>query len=783
MKIERLYNIGFSLILLKPKRKQPLHDNWSKGPKVALYDILEGIDDGCNLGFRPGVTSKTPEGKYILGIDLDIRCPEDKEEAVAKLEELFGRKFLKQCARVISGSGGDSRHFYFEMARPMRAKTVAHSKEKFFDEKANKMRWRWEIEVFGEGKQMVLPPSIHPDTGNEYVWSNEPDTLPTLDEEILEGIIDDLSQAASNFDDEDLAPLGISYDEAEDIISKLDTETWFVEREGWRSVGMALHHEFGGHKDAYRLWTKYSKAAWEDFAKDRGKFDASEQRYQWGTFGRNTQVRPIRMATLMKEAKEAEIREVLQPSEDDAAELRDAIRDEKARKEMVAARKPAPSKKKTKLRISQPDHLLTVPGVLGEIVDAYNASAPRPQPQFAPHVALAFGSVILGRNFVTDMGNFSSLYFLMLGKTASGKEHGLKLIEGIMDQCELELVGPPRYTSDAGLMSALEFRPKHISLADEFSRYLKSARSSGDANMSNAQSALMEIWGRLGGTHRNKGYSARGMSKAQMEEMASSHVKRPALTMLGVAVPDDFYNAISGDDVSSGFLNRFLICETELPRLPMQSHPAPIKVSPKIRKWARENAFPLTGDDEDIMDAINRNDPTQPGDPIEIPFTPKAKRLLSEIDAEAIEKMDALDKRGFDGLYGRAREIIMRLSLIVAVSCEKEEISVEHVEWSREYFMYHAEKLENRTVDMGDSPVQVVVKEAYKKIQEAAEDGSKGITTGELVRDIWAFRNMSSRDREEVIRMLGSDFGVVFRALKRDGSRKRTKMLTILDEE
>lgn len=776
MKIERLHKIGFSLILLQPKRKQPLDDGWSKGPKVALFDILEGIDAGCNLGFRPGITSKTQDGKYILGIDLDIRVAEDKEEAIAKLEELFGRKFLKQCARVISGSGGESRHFYFLMNRPMRAKTVAHSKEKFFDEAKQKMRWRWEIEVFGEGKQMVLPPSIHPDTGKEYVWAKEPENLPVMEEEILEGIIDELSQAASNFDDADLAPLGISYDDAEDILSKLDRQKWFVEREGWRSVGMALHHEFGGHKDAYRLWVKYSK--------EEKNFDAREQRYQWGTFGRNTQVRPIRMATLMKEAAEAEIRDVLQPTDSDAEELREAIRNEKARKEMLAARRPNPlQKKKSKLKINQPDHLMTVPGILGEIVEVYNRSAPRPQPQFAPHVALAYGSVILGRNFVTDMGNYSSLYFLMLGKTASGKEHGLKVIESIMEQCELELVGPPRYTSDAGLMSALEFRPKHISLADEFSRYLKSARTSGDANMSNAQSALMEIWGRLGGTHRNKGYSARGMSKAQMEEMASSHVKRPALTMLGVAVPDDFYNAISGDDVASGFLNRFLICETELPRLPMQSNPSPIKVNQRIRKWSRDNAFPVVGDDEDIMDAINRNDPAQPGDPVEIPFTPRAKRLLTELDTMAIEKMDSLDSRGLDGLYGRAREIIMRLSLIVAVSCEKEEISVEHVEWSRDYFMYHAEKLENRTTDIGVSPVQAVVKEAYKKIQEAAEDGSKGITARELTVQLWSFRNMSSRDREEVIRLLASDYGVVFRAMKRNSSRKRTKMLTILEEE
>ena len=37
---------------------------------------------------------------------------------------------------------------------------------------------------------MVLPPSIHPDTGKEYVWSNEPENMPVLDEEVLGVVMD-----------------------------------------------------------------------------------------------------------------------------------------------------------------------------------------------------------------------------------------------------------------------------------------------------------------------------------------------------------------------------------------------------------------------------------------------------------------------------------------------------------------------------------------------------------------------------------------------------------------
>ena len=225
--------------------------------------------------------------------------------------------------------------------------------------------------------------------------------------------------------------------------------------------------------------------------------------------------------------------------------------------------------------------------------------------------------------------------------------------------------------------------------------------------------------------------------------MAASHVKRPALTLLGVAVPDDFYSAIGNEDVANGFLNRFLIVETEVPRLPMQKHTKPVEVSSQFRKWARENAFPVTDDDEDIMDAINRNDPVNPGDPIVVKFSKKSWEFLDRIDEECLRKMDELDQSGLDGLYGRAREIIMRISLIIARSCEEDMIEIEHVEWAKDYFFYHATKLEIRTRDdMGASELQRNVNICLKLIEDASNSDQLGLTTRELAKASWAFRNL-----------------------------------------
>ncbi len=766
---EQLYRLGYSLILLKKEAKQPVDGKWSQGPRVALSDILDGIDEGYNIGFRPGITSKTKDSMFLHGIDLDIRVDDAREEAIAELESIFGRKFLKQCGRVISGSGGHSRHFHFVMSRPMRAKTVAHSKKKFFDEAKGKMRWEWEIEIFGEGKQMVLPPSIHPDTKEPYKWLQTPDDLPELSTDRLDEILDGLTRTAEGLDDEYLAPLGLKLREARNILSNLDFETWFVEREGWRNTGMALHHEFNGSDEAYRLWSEFSKKS--------DNFDPAEQRYQWGTFGRNDRVRPFRMASLMKEAAEAEIRDVMQPSEDDAEELREARRE----------RKPTEKKKDASAvsKLAQPRHLLTIPGVLGDVIRIYNESAQREQPQFAVQSALALGSVVLSRNWVSDRNNYTLLYMLVLGETASGKEHAMSVVGKLLEQAEADIVGPSRYTSDAGIMTALEMRPVHISLADEFSRYLSAARGSGDANRSDAQSALMEIWGRADGIYLNKGYSGRALSKDQKEELKHSRIMRPGLTLLGASTPEKFFGAMGSEDVADGFLNRFLVVETELERQPMREDIKKVKITDSLLKWINYYRNHSNSDDDGDF---TENSAAAPDDATVVPFSKQAKKLLRKIDAYCLARMKELDKHGMSGLYGRTREIIMRISLIVALSCDSEEIELSHVEWARDYVFYHTSKMEERaTTTMGMSETQQNVEKCMAVIERMSADPEKlGSSVRELIQYCWSFKNMDTRMRDEIVRLMQSDHGVVIRNVTRantGGKRGHSvKVLTLRDD-
>lgn len=149
----RSVKAGAALHWLRPKLKVPANDGWSTAPKATESDLLRSYRPGQNIGIRLGEWSKTPAG-YLHAIDMDIRKPEAAAEAWATVRRLVPT--LDELPTVVSGSG-TGRHFYFWNPTPLRSEKLAKGDD-------------WEIELFGSGKQVVLPPSIHPKTGQPYRW-------------------------------------------------------------------------------------------------------------------------------------------------------------------------------------------------------------------------------------------------------------------------------------------------------------------------------------------------------------------------------------------------------------------------------------------------------------------------------------------------------------------------------------------------------------------------------------------------------------------------------------
>ena len=157
---------------------------------------------------------------------------------------------------MISGSGSGSFHLYIVTDKPYRSKKIAYSAE-FVTGKDGKKHRAWEIELFGTGKQVVLPPSIHP-SGNPYRFEREFDfdALPKVKAHIMEALFEVNDGPRLEGKGE---KLGLTPKEIRDAIYALPPEH-VEDRQLWIETGMALHNETDGSKAGFKLWSRVVEA-------------------------------------------------------------------------------------------------------------------------------------------------------------------------------------------------------------------------------------------------------------------------------------------------------------------------------------------------------------------------------------------------------------------------------------------------------------------------------------------------------------------------------------------
>lgn len=163
---KRLHRLGLAIHWLHPKSKRPIGTGWTTGPRKTWIELEATYEVGYNVGVRTGTPSKIGDA-YLACIDVDIQDPACEDDAMAIVEKLVDRAVMPE---VRSGSGHGGRHLYCLTREPFTMITVARSKEKM--SVAGKMKPKFEVCIYSDGRQMALPPSIHPDTGKAYRWES-----------------------------------------------------------------------------------------------------------------------------------------------------------------------------------------------------------------------------------------------------------------------------------------------------------------------------------------------------------------------------------------------------------------------------------------------------------------------------------------------------------------------------------------------------------------------------------------------------------------------------------
>ncbi len=189
------------------------------------------------------------------------------------------------------------------------------------------------------------------------------------------------------------------------------------------------------------------------------------------------------------------------------------------------------------------------------------------QPELSILAALSLVSVSCGRIFRTNMNNFSSLYFMGIAKSGQGKENIKTFVESVLNLSDHnELVVGDGYTSSGAVHSILKYRPTQITIMDEFGKRLENIGAQSNTNKEDGIQTLMEAWGRCHGTLRPDNYSLMNVPEQFKEQAMNRVTHKPAITLVGMSVPQNFYKALNSGRIADGFLNRFIIVESKEPR-------------------------------------------------------------------------------------------------------------------------------------------------------------------------------------------------------------------------
>lgn len=399
--------------------------------------------------------------------------------------------------------------------------------------------------------------------------------------------------------------------------------------------------------------------------------------------------------------------------------------------------------KKTKF-----DFIENPPGILKDIQEYYNLTAIKPQPLFAIATGLILGSVVLGRRYSTGIfNNYTSVYFLLVAKSGTGKDHPKSVVRKLLNRAHLtwmERAGG--YTAANTLMKSLERQPLQISFFEEIGMKLGEASKNSRSMATGVFRQMLDIWSSCHSLTVGEEYS----------DGTVPTVKKPALTFVGITTPRELFRSINESLIEQGFVNRLL------PFISKEDRSASkLKIledidtsrieylESKICDWILEHWPMFSSDLSSLLDpdAEFLKNPDN-GDVTDITFSQESIELLNAIEEELILDAGRLEKYRLDDMLSRCREITMRISLIVAGMDNQKKISVDYVGWAYSvvYSLFNT-MIEEIKRNVSGSEFEAMKLEALTALRLA---GEKGINP-QVMPKTSPFSKWTKKERDEIL--------------------------------
>jgi len=374
-----------------------------------------------------------------------------------------------------------------------------------------------------------------------------------------------------------------------------------------------------------------------------------------------------------------------------------------------------------------PEHLLHVPGLIEQVIVFNLATATRPQPVLALAAAICLQAVLAARKVRDERGNRTNLYCVGIAPSGAGKDHARKVNKNVLFQAGLnEHDGNEDLASDAGLVTAVEQQPAVLFQIDEFGRFLRTIGDPKKApHLFNVLTALMKLYSSADTVFRGKAYADKKRNKV---------IDQPCVSVYGTTVPDHFFESLTAESLSDGFIARLLVFEsgTTPPRLRSRQRDVPEPILEAVRWWG------------DFKPGGNLR--VEHPQPIVIPTSDEAGAVFDELAGIVDVELERPEESG-RSLWARAEEKACRLALVYACSANHEEprIDAHAARWACDLSAYLTRRMLFICHEwVADGQFDAKQKRVLRVIRRAGGT----ITRSELCRKT---QSLTQRERQEVI--------------------------------
>jgi hypothetical protein len=375
-----------------------------------------------------------------------------------------------------------------------------------------------------------------------------------------------------------------------------------------------------------------------------------------------------------------------------------------------------------------PDHLLLVPGLIEQVVAHNLATATRPQPVLALAAGICLQAVLAARKVRDERGNRTNLYCVGVAPSGAGKDHARKVNKNILFIADMvEHEGNEDLASDAGLVTAVENEPAILFQIDEFGRFLRTIGDPKKApHLFNVLTALMKLYSSADTVFRGKAYADAKRNKV---------VDQPCVSVYGTTVPEHFYESLTADSLSDGFIARLLVFEaTATPaRQRAKARPVPDAIKDAAAWWG---SFKPGGN-------LQGEHP----EPLVVEASPGAGTVFDALAAMVDAELGKPDHTAGRSLWARAEEKACRLALVYA--CSKSHVNPVIDEDAARWACDLSEYLTRRMLYIAHEWVADGMFDArQKRVLRIVRKADGKISRSELCRKTqW----LTQRERQEVI--------------------------------